>query len=111
MRAVLVEPDKMAKIVDIDPSIENLQRIVGGYVEAYQPWPERVTILCNEDGKEMGLEINRTLVDEDGNIIDVLVGTFLIVGEKGTNFADLTEEQAKHFKLVFDPFTVRLERS
>ncbi len=35
IKVVLLEPGKIARAVEIDASLENMQRIAGGYIEAY----------------------------------------------------------------------------
>ena len=49
---VLAEPGKKAKVTEI----ENLQKIVGGYIECVYPFGDNVGIICNEEGK---LEANQ----------------------------------------------------
>lgn len=57
MRIVLCEPGKLARIT----YIENMQRIVGGYIEPYYGFEEEVCIVCNEEGKIQGLPPNRAV--------------------------------------------------
>ncbi|MBR3999847.1 MAG: DUF3849 domain-containing protein, partial [Clostridia bacterium] len=45
-----------------------------------------------ESGKLMGMPCNRALRDEDGQIYDVLVGKFLIVGLGEDNFVSIPDE-------------------
>ena len=58
---VLCEPGKMAKAATIEASLESYQKAVGGYIEAYYPFEEPVCIVCNDEGKLIGLELNRGL--------------------------------------------------
>lgn len=48
-------------------------------VQAY-PFEDPVAIVYNDDGKLMGLPLNRALRDESGEAYDVVAGTFLVVG-------------------------------
>lgn len=73
IKVILVEPNKEPYIKEIEHTIENLQSIVGGLLE-FVNLEEDVDIICNEEGKILNLEFNRSL----GN--DVIVGTFIIVG-------------------------------
>lgn len=67
---------------------------VGGYIEEIAPFPDPVAIICNEEGKIDGLPLNRAIKDEDGDIVDVIAGTFLVVGcnPDESNFASLSDE-------------------
>ena len=59
-------------------------------------------LVCNDEGKLIGLELNRGLRDEHGEIYDVMAGTFLVVGLSEDSFTSLTPEQVQkyteHFK-------------
>ena len=61
-----------------------------------------MAIICDEEAKLKGSELNRVLRDEDGQIYDVVAGTFLIVGLGEDNFTSLTPEHMKQFKEKFD---------
>jgi hypothetical protein len=58
--------------------------------------------VCNEEGKLMGLPLNRALFDDDGHIYDIVSGNFLIVGLGEENFTDLSpdlmEKYGEQFK-------------
>lgn len=77
---VLVKhPGHTPHMVTILNELEPLQSLVGGYIEAL-PVSEKLLILCNEEGKLMGLPYNCTLVGEQ------LVGTIVFVGVDGEEF-------------------------
>ena len=59
IKVVMVEPGKEARIDKIDNSLESMQQIVGGWIEAYYPFEEEVCIVCNDEGKINGMELNR----------------------------------------------------
>lgn len=104
IQAVLCEPGKWACITTINHTLASLQQIVGGCIEAVYPFDDPVAIICNEEGKINGLELNRALRDERGNIYDILAGTFLIVGLGEEDFASLSNEyQEKYCKLFEAP--------
>ena len=48
--------------------------------------------ICNDDGKLMGLPLNRALRDENGEMYDAVAGDFLVVGLGEEDFASLTPE-------------------
>ena len=61
IRVVLVEPGKRARAAEIGSSLKELQKTVGGYIQAIYPFEEPVALICNEEGKLLGLTLNRAL--------------------------------------------------
>lgn len=102
IQVVLCEPTKQARIATITNSLASLQQIVGGYIEAVYPFDDPVAIICNEEGKNNGLELNRALRDERGTVYDILAGTFLIVGLGGEDFTSLTPEHQEKYRKLFE---------
>ena len=68
MRILLVEPGKTPILKEIDGSLKSMQEIVGGTIQALYPFEEPVALICNDDGKLLGLPLNRGLRDEEGRI-------------------------------------------
>ena len=101
MNVLVVEPFKEPYEKEIDPGLESLQHEVGGDIEAIYPFDDPVAVICNEEGKLEGLTLNRSLRDEDGEIYDILAGTFLVVGLGEENFDGLSNEQMEKFKERF----------
>ena len=86
MRCIVKRPDELyGHMTNITPSLENLQKIVQGYIEAV-PLQEGVIILCNEMGKIQGLDWN---IPHPHNKHDILVGTIIVCGVKGEHFVSL----------------------
>ena len=101
MKILRVEPEKSPEIVDMEGTLEALQAAVGGYIEAVYPWEDPVAIVCNDDGKFNGMQPNRALYDTDGEIMDIIAGTFLVVGLSDDNFAALSDEMAAKYAALF----------
>lgn len=97
MKVVVVEPTRRPYVKDVKEGLESLQHEVDGYIEAIYPFDDDVAIVCNEEGKLNGLQANRGLYDEDGNLYDILVGTFLVVGLAEDDFGSLSDELAKKY--------------
>ena len=57
IRVVVKNPREPAKIVMIENSLDALQKLVGGSIEAIRPFP-RVHAYVNEEGKLLGLLAN-----------------------------------------------------
>ena len=102
IQVILCEPRKKACITTINNTLESLQQIVGGYIETVYPFDDPVAIICNEEGKTNGLELNRALRDENGRIYDILAGTFLVVGLGEEDFASLTPEYQEKYRKLFE---------
>ena len=64
MKVLVVEPQKPCRVQEIN-SLADMQRIVGGDIEAVYPFQEPVALVCNSEGKLLGLPMNRPLLDED----------------------------------------------
>ena len=101
MKILRVEPEKSPEIDDMDGTLEALQAAVGGYIEAVYPFDDPVAIVCNDDGKFNGMRPNRAIYDADGEIMDIIAGTFLIVGLDEDNFAELSDEMAAKYVALF----------
>ena len=102
LSVLLVEQGKYPQMIEMEDSLEAMQRIVGGDIEEFMPYVDEVAIICNEEGKLMGLPLNRALFDDDGHIYDIVSGNFLIVGLGEENFTDLSpdlmEKYGEQFK-------------
>lgn len=102
MTVLVVEPMKEPYVKEIAPGLHSLQAEVGGDIAASYPFSDPVGLVCNDEGKLIGLELNRGLRDEHGEIYDIMAGTFLVVGLGEESFTSLTPEQVQkyteHFK-------------
>lgn len=96
MRVVLVEPGKCARPVEIEEELHAMQELVGGPIQALYPWPDRAAIVCNDEGKLIGLPYNRVL---EG--VGIIAGTFFVCGIQGENFCSLTEQQTETYRQMF----------
>ena len=98
IQVVLVEPGKLARIVEVGTTLDAMQRTVGGSIEAYYPFEEQVCIVCNDEGKINGLPLNRAIRDADtGDIADIIAGTSFICDCSGESFGSLSTEQQKRY--------------
>lgn len=53
--------------------------------------------MLNDEGKLNGLMPNRGLYNSEGNLYDIIAGTFLIVGLAEESFCSLSEEMAAKY--------------
>ena len=95
MRILLIEPNRPPRPYTIDDTLEAMQHIVGGPIQAVYPFEEPVALVCNEEAKLEGLSPNRALHDEIGTVYDIICGTFFLcsVPPDSENFESLTEDQ------------------
>ena len=101
MTVLLVEPNQHPRPVEIGTELEDLQNAVGGYIEVVYPFDEPVGLVMNEEGKLDGLPLNRALRDDNGEIYDVVAGSFLVVGLTDEDFGSLSPDQMKAFEEKF----------
>lgn len=94
-------PGKAATVMRIQNTLEAKQAFVGGYIQAVYPFDDPVAIVCNEEGKLNGLEPCRAIFDDGGNILDIIVGPFLVCGLDDEGFVSLTQEQQKEYLALF----------
>lgn len=78
MKILVVEPGKKPRETFIDGSLESMQEVVGGLIEICKPFDDDVAVVMNEEGKLLDLSLNRALYDREGNLQDIICGTFFI---------------------------------
>lgn len=98
LNVLYVEPNKLPEKRTIKNTLEDKQKLVNGLIEyTYLRDSNDVAIVCNEEGKILGLPPNRDI----GH--DVICGNFFIVGDDPELGEDrsLTEEQIKKYSKYF----------
>ena len=102
MTVLVVEPMKEPYVKEIAPGLHALQAEVGGDIAASYPFDDPVGLVLNDEGKLIGLDLNRSLRDEHGEIYDIVAGTFLVVGLGPESFAslplDMIQKYTEQFK-------------
>jgi hypothetical protein len=106
MRILLVEPGKTPVLKEIDGSLKSMQEIVGGTIQVLYPFTEPVALICNDEGKLLGLPLNRALRDENGRIYDIVAGAFFLCGapkgsDRSDRFESLSQQTGEAF--LFSP--------
>ena len=81
--ALLVKPYHTAKHIKIKNELIEFQNMVGGNIEISYPYEDEVCLIMDEEGKLKHSPLNQALFDEDGEIYDIIVGDFLVVGLGG----------------------------
>ena len=101
MKILVVEPMKEPYEKEIQGTLEEMQAIVGGYIQAVYPFEDPVAVACNDEGKLMGLPYNRLLKDDTGRPYDVLCGTFFVAGLGEENFTSLPDRLMEKYKAMY----------
>ena len=89
MTVVACYPGKTAQVIEIKDGLKGMQQFVGGFIEAVYPFSDPVAIVCNEEGKMNGMELNRALYTEDGTMFDIVAGPMFVCGLGDEDFTSL----------------------
>jgi hypothetical protein len=102
IKLLVIEPGKEGYVKEIDHTLENLQEVVGGYIQGISLEPG-VEMICNEEGLPLKLEPNRRVVANMGNYqLDTIIhGTFCVVGMGGDDYCSLSDEKIKEYTEKF----------
>ena len=101
IRLLKIAPLTEPELITIEHTLENLQELVGGTIQAVYPWDDPVALLVDDDGKFKGYPANRCLVDDKGEPYDIVCGTFFISGLTVDNFGSLSDELAEKYSEKF----------
>lgn len=101
LTVLVVEPMKEPYVKEIDPGLHALQAEVGGDIAASYPFDDPVGLVLNDEGKLIGLDLNRSLRDEHGEIYDIVAGTFLVVGLGPESFSSLSPDMIQKYTEQF----------
>lgn len=100
-----VEPGEYAKMIEIEDTLEAMQKLVGGYIEQSKLLDDSaVSIICNEEGKFNGMRPNRAIFSEGKEeIIDIVFGPFFVCYAPygSEKFQSLPPEIAEKYSEVF----------
>ena len=102
MKVLLITPGAAPQVLEIEHSLKNMQELVGGTIEAIYPFEDTVALVCNDEGKLLGLPLNRAVRDPaTGQVLDIIAGTFFICGLSEDDFASLSDEQIQRYTQMF----------
>lgn len=96
MRVLIVEPRKTPRRADIPHTLRDMQQTVGGYIEIVTPFDDPVVLVCDDEGKLKGYELNRAIVGKD-----IIAGTFFLAGVKGEDLTDLSDDLVEKYEALF----------
>lgn len=100
MKVLIVAPGAKPEEREIDGSLESMQAIVGGTIQALYPFEDFVALVCNDEGKLNCMPMNRMLWERN----DVICGTFILCRAlpHDDNFSSLTDQELEQYKQRFD---------
>ena len=81
---------------EISGALKEMQKIVGGRIQAIYPFRDKVGIICNDEGLMLRMPFNRK-VDEDCCIF----GTFFVCGLGAEDFTSLPENLMEKYRKRF----------
>ena len=103
MTILKICPGYKPEVISIPHTLEAIQAVVGGPIQAIYPFEDLVALVCNEEGKLLGMEPNRAIHDPDtGEVIEVICGTFFICGLTEDDFGSLTGKQITYYSNLFE---------
>ena len=101
MKVLIVEPEKAPKLAYIENELEAMQDVVGGLIQTVKPpqFKDDAIIVCNDEGKLLGLQPNAFICYEDGTPYDYICGTFFICRAPidSEDFESLTDTQMNDY--------------
>lgn len=101
---VFFELGKKPELRTIERTLANMQELVKGeapygIIQCLCPWDAPLALICHDEGKLFEMKPNRMLIDEEGNLFDVVVGPCFICGSlpEEDNFSSIPEEYISSF--------------
>ena len=103
MKILVIEPFHVPKVKEIEKTLEAMQKVVGDYFQVVYPFDDSIALICNEEGKSLGLPPNRALRDENGKVYDIVCGTFFLCSAPpdDDDFYSLSDEQIKYYTKLY----------
>ena len=96
MEILIIEPGQHPRKASIEHTLENLQKVVGGYIQAVYPFDDPVAVVCDEEGLFKDCKWNRLIAPHTA-----IKGTFFICGLSGDNFDSLSPELMEKYRRKF----------
>ena len=99
MRILIVEPMKPPVVKDISCTLDSMQTIVGGLIQAVYPFGDPIALVCNDEVKLLNIPMNRYVPE----LRDIICGTFFLCNAPpdSQHFTSLTDKQIKQYTQRF----------
>ncbi len=115
VKALLFPVGEPARVIEIPEDtvrgggyLAGMQLIVGGWIELAPLLHENGTyadLWCNENGKNLGLRLNRPLRDESGRCYDIVAGPCFIAPSEGGELVSISDEEITYWTEHLRPAT------
>lgn len=99
MKVIQKNAKQMPKVVEIDGSLESMQKIVNGYIEVF-PLDGDIVVVLNEEGKLKNLPVNFA-VQCSPSYTEIIVGDVFICKVNGEDLVGLNDDEINYFMRVF----------
>lgn len=99
MRVMMFKVGKKPYIKEVKENLEELQKLVGGYLETLTDLKNDMYLVFNEEGGLKGLPYNRDFVLPYGVVS--IVGNAFICDIEGNGFGNLTDEQVSFLTKLY----------
>ena len=107
IKVLALLPMEPPKVVELDYTLEAMQKFVGGNIECLPlcDLGAEFTLVCNDEGKLLGLPLNRPLWDG----ADVLAGPGFLAGcDSEGNLTSLPQSTMDFYKEKFRAFIIEI---
>lgn len=108
IKVIKVSPDELPKVIEIDNGLEAMQEQVGGMIQYIMPFEDEIALVCNEEGKILGLDLNRAITmhnEELGHdeMVDIIAGDFILcyAPYDSEDFLSIPDELIDKYKNMF----------
>lgn len=111
IKAVICEPFKKAKTIEVNADFDSLTEIIGDYVSTFDLVTDKVMIVYDDEGKINGSPFCRAIFQEDKltdfktkhkhQLIELMYNTFIICGTDGENLISLTDKQIEQYRNLY----------
>lgn len=103
MTVLYIQVGKKPQVIRIRHMLSEMQRLVGGTISSFTPFDDGSVMIVNDNGKNEGLEFNRTVRDKKGKVIDIITGDFFICYAPPDNseLSSLPDELIQKYTEVF----------
>ena len=108
IKVLALLPMELPKEIELDNTLEAMQNFVGGLIECItlSDTGSEVTLVCNDEGKLLGLPLNRPLWDG----ADVLAGPGFLAGcDNEGNLTSLPQSTMDFYKEKFRAFIIEIQ--
>ena len=108
IKVLALLPMELPKEIKLDNTLEAMQNFVGGLIECItlSDTGSEVTLVCNEEGKLLGLPLNRPLWDG----ADVLAGPGFLAGcDNEGNLTSLPQSALDYYIETISAFIIEIK--